>query len=373
MISGSGKTMRVAFDASNLARREPTGIAVYGTNLIRNIAALDTESQYYLCYRLSRWKDRRFFYEADRPNFRTKIIQEPLNFLFTRKIDLFHGLDARMYGSRRVKNVVTIHDIPQHSNPYSGTRHPEKKIRRYREIMAGADRIIADSEYTKADILRFYSISVEKVDVVHLGVEAHLSPRDPTEIQAVLERYGIRSPYLLHVGRVERKKNLRRTLEAFAGIKKRLTQPVQIVLAGTPGPGGEEVFQAVDRFGLKEDVRAVGYVSQEDLPDLYSGAMIFLFVSLYEGFGMPILEAMACGAPVLISNVTSLPEVAGDAAVQVDPLDVESMARQMFRLIEDASVREAYTRKGFERVKAFTWEKTARETLAVYQKALAGG
>jgi len=362
--------MHIALDASNLARKAPTGVAVYGIHLIRQIASLDKENQYTLCYRLSRWKDRRFFFEVDQPNFRTKIIQEPLSFFFMRKMDLFHGLDARMVDSRRVKKVVTIHDIPQHSNQYSGTRNPEKKIRGYREIMAGADRIIADSEYTKADILRFYSISEEKVDVVHLGVEEQLRPKEPTEIQAVLERYGIRSPYLLHVGRVETKKNLSRSLEAFARIKKSLSNPIQIVLAGTPGPGGEEVFQAIERLDLKGDVCLVGYARQEDLPALYAGAMIFLFPSLYEGFGMPILEAMACGTPVLTSNVTSLPEVAGDAAVQVDPYDVESIAEGILRLLATPSLREQCIRKGFERVKEFTWEKTARETLAVYRKTL---
>jgi glycosyltransferase involved in cell wall biosynthesis len=238
------------------------------------------------------------------------------------------------------------------------------------DIMAGADRIIADSEYTKADIIRFYSISEEKVDVVHLGVDEQRGPQESSETQAVLERYGICSPYLLHVGRVEKKKNLCRTLEAFASIKKRLTDPIQIVLAGSPGPGGEEVFEVIDRLDLKADVRLVGYARPEDLAALYSEATVFLFPSLYEGFGMPILEAMACGTPVLTSNVTSLPEVAGDAALQVDPLDVESIAQGLLRLLEDPRLREQYIRKGFERIKEFTWEKTARETMAVYRKAL---
>lgn len=365
--------MHVALDASNLARKSPTGVAIYGIQLINHLAALDRENRYTLCYRLSRWKDRSCFYQVDRPNFQTKIIQEPLNFLFTRKIDLFHGLDARMYGSRRVKNVVTIHDIPQHSNPYSGTRHPEKKIRRYEAIMARADRIIAVSEYTKADILKFYSIPDEKIDVVPLGVEARFRPREGPEVQAAVLRYGIPLPYLLHVGRIERKKNLCRTLEAYARIKKRMSRPVRFVLAGTPGPGAEEVYQAIERFHLGRDVHLAGYVRQEDLPALYSGATAFLFPSLYEGFGMPILEAMACGAPVLTSSVTSLPEVAGDSALLVDPFDVESIAAGMLRLLEEPELREEYIRKGYERAKAFTWEETARRTLAVYRKALVDG
>jgi len=364
--------MHVALDASNLALEAPTGVAIYGINLIREIASLDKENQYTLCYRLSRWKDRRHFYRVNQSNFRTKILQEPLDFLFTRKIDLFHGLDARMYDSRRVKNVGTIHDIPQHSNQYSGTRHPEKKNRRYADIMERADRIITNSEYTKADILRFYSIPEERIDTVPLGVEVPVRPREEEEIQTALLRYGIRAPYLLHVGRIERKKNLCRTLEAFARVRKQLASRARIVLSGTPTPGGDDVFEAIERLDLSEAVLLTGYVRKEDLPALYAGAMVFLFPSLYEGYGMPILEAMTCGTPVLTSNVTSLPEVAGDAAIQVNPLDVEAIAQGILRLVGDSELREEYIRKGLERVKAFTWERTARETLAVYEKVLGG-
>jgi glycosyltransferase involved in cell wall biosynthesis len=186
-------------------------------------------------------------------------------------------------------------------------------------------------------------------------------------------RYGIRAPYLLHVGRIERKKNLCRTLEAFARVRTQHARRIRVVLAGTPGPGGEEVFEAIERLGLSEAVRLTGYVRQEDLPALYAGAMVFLFPSLYEGYGMPVLEAMACGTPVLTSNVTSLPEVAGDAALQVDPLDIESIAQGILKLVEDPQRRDEYIRKGLGRVKAFTWERTARETLAVYRKTLGGG
>jgi glycosyltransferase involved in cell wall biosynthesis len=239
--------------------------------------------------------------------------------------------------------------------------------------MAGADRIITDSTYIKKDILRFYSISEEKIDVVPLGVEERLRPMRPTETEAVRGRYGIGFPYLLHVGRVEKKKNLSRTLQAFAQIKRGLAKPVKVVLVGTPGPGAEEVFRIIRDLDLEEDVHSVGYASQKDLPALYAGATLFLFPSLYEGFGMPVLEAMACGTPVLTSNVASLPEVAGDAAVQVDPYDVGSIADGILRLVEDPALREVCIRKGLERAKGFTWERTARATLAVYRKALAGG
>ncbi len=365
--------MIIALDASNLACEQPTGVAVYGRQLVRHLAVLDRENRYVLCYRLSRWRDRRFFLRIDEPNFQIKIIQEPFHPFFMRRIDLFHGLDARMVGQGRAKRVVTIHDISQYSQRFSGPRHSRKMIRRYRRSIEGADRIIVTSRFTREEILRFFRIPEEKISVVPLGVDARMRPRSAEEIEPVLRRYGIRAPYLLHVGRIEARKNVRRTLEAFARVRGRLARPVEVVLAGGRGHGGEEVPQAIERLGIRESIRPIGFVSREDLPFLYAGAELLLFASLYEGFGLPVLEAMACGTPVLTSNVTSLPEVAGDAALQVDPRDVEAIAEGLVRLLEDPLLREGYVSRGLERAARFGWDRTARETLAVYREVAGEG
>jgi glycosyltransferase involved in cell wall biosynthesis len=366
--------MNIAIETSNLARREPTGVAAYGTNLIRQIARLDKQNQYYLCYRFSRLKYRRHFFRVDQPNFHLKIFQEPFPPRFLKHVDLYHGLDARLCGWKRVKKVVTIHDTLQVTNEFGVTRHPEKKARRYRALMSSADRIIADSEHTKQDILQHFPVSAEKIDVVHLGVEDRYRPQAPEETKRVLVKYGIRFPYLFYVGCIETRKNLIRMLEAFSRIR---TLPevsgVRVVLAGKQGSGGEEVFRAVDKLHLQEHVHPVGYVDREDLPCLYSGATIFLFPSLYEGFGLPVLEAMACGCPVVCSRTTSLPEVAGDAALLVDPEDTERIAEAMRGLLSDAALRQEYARRGPARAALFPWERTARNTLEVYRKTLQDG
>jgi len=363
--------MRIAIDTTNLARSEPTGVAAYGTHLIRQIAALDRENRYLLCNRLSRWADRRHFLRVDQPNFRVRLFQEPFPPWFRKRVDLFHGLDARLVSWRGVKKVVTVHDTLQVSNEFGVTRHPEKKRRRYRDLMARADRIIADSEHTKRDILRLFPVAADKIDVVYLGVEERFRPGDPQETKRALERYGIPTPYLFYVGSIETRKNLVRTLEAFARIRHLPeAASVRVVLAGRKGPGGEEVFRAVERLGLRDRVLPVGYVHARDLPLLYSGAEIFLFPSLYEGFGLPVLEAMACGTPVITSRTTSLPEVAGDAALLVDPQDTGEIARAIQDLLRDRGLHAEHARRGPPRAALFPWRQTAAGTLAVYRKTL---
>jgi len=363
--------MNIAIEASSLARPDPTGVAAYGANLIRQMADLDRGTQYYLCYRLSRWRQRRNFFRLDRPNVHVKLFQDPFRPGFARHVDLVHGLDARVCRWRNVKRVVTIHDTLQISNEFGVTRHPEKKRRRYRALMTHADRIIADSEHTRRDILRHFQVPDEKIDVVPLGVEDRFRPGDPAETGRALERYGIRRPYLLYVGSIETRKNLVRALEAFAGIRDRPEAAgVRFVLAGRQGPGGEEVLQALERLRLGDRAAWTGYVELADLPHLYAGAEIFVFPSLYEGFGLPVLEAMACGTAVITSRTTSLPEVAGDAALLVDPGSAEEIAEAMRSLLARPPLRDEYVRRGLARARLFPWERTARDTLGVYRKTL---
>ncbi len=365
-------SMNIAIEASNLIGPNRTGVGVYGENLINNIASMDSDNQYYLCYRLSRLKHRRFFFKVEQQNFRTKIFQEPFNQIFMKRLDLYHGLDARVCKEKKVKKLVTIHDLLQYNNLFPATNHPEKKIRRYRKVMASVDRIIADSQYTKADILNNFPIDENQIDVVYLGVDEHFQPKDHETIEGVLKQYHIRRPYLFYVGCLEARKNLGRTMAAFSKIKDQLSTPVQVVLAGASRLGKEEVFSAIEKYGLEDDVNIIGYARWEDLPYLYSGAETFLFPSLYEGFGLPVLEAMACGTPVLTSNVTSLPEVAGDAAIQVDPYDVDAIASALISLLETPSLRDSYIQKGLQRAKEFKWERAARQTLAIYKKVVDG-
>lgn len=362
--------MNIAIEASNLARPDKTGVAVYGTNLISHLAERDRENRYYLCYRLSRIRKKRFFFRTVNPNFRVKIIQEPFNRLFMKRMDLYHGLDARVYESGGMKKVVTVHDVLHYTDVFPVEPYPAGKIEKYRKMLSAADAIIAVSHHTRKDLVQQLSVAQEKIEVVYHGVEERFRARNPQETRAVLDRYGIGSSYLLYVGCIEARKNLSRLLEAFARVRKGGYPSFELVMAGNPGEGADTVFQTVGKLGLEECVRIVGYVQQEDLPFLYTGAEIFLFPSLYEGFGMPVLEAMACGTPVVASSVTSIPEVAGEAALLVDPHSVESISSAIQSLLGDPSLRKAYAHKGIVRAGEFTWEKAAKQTLEVYRKVL---
>jgi glycosyltransferase involved in cell wall biosynthesis len=188
-------------------------------------------------------------------------------------------------------------------------------------------------------------------------------------IERVKARYGIRGDYILYVGTLQPRKNLRRLLKAYAMVQKRDETPC-LVIAGRKGWLYDQIFQQVERLGLETEVIFPGYVPQDDLPTLLSGACFFVFPSLYEGFGLPVLEAMACGTPVLCSNVSSLPEVAGNVALLVDPLDVESMAEAMNRLLQDEGLRAQLVERGFQQVRQFSWDRCARETLTVLEDTL---
>jgi len=205
---------------------------------------------------------------------------------------------------------------------------------------------------------------------VYSGWDERMQPvEDEATIEGVKARYHIRGEYVLYVGTLQPRKNLGRLLEAVALLRKeaRRGEAPSLIIAGRKGWLYDPVFQQVERLGLEGEVVFPGYVPQEDLPALLSGARLFVFPSLYEGFGLPVLEAMACGTPVVCSNVSSLPEVAGDAALLVDPLDVEGMAEAMNRLLQDEGLRAELVERGYRQVRRFSWERCARATLAVLE------
>jgi glycosyltransferase involved in cell wall biosynthesis len=236
-----------------------------------------------------------------------------------------------------------------------------------------ASRVIAVSKATKDDLVRRYGIEPGKITVVYSGCDEAMRPvEDEATIEKAKARYSVQGDYVLSVGTLQPRKNLRRLLEAYAMVRKQAEKGETpcLVIAGKKGWLYNQVFQHVVRLGLESEVIFPGYVPQGDLPALLSGARLFVFPSLYEGFGLPVLEAMACGTPVLCSNVSSLPEVAGNAAFLVDPLDVESMAEAMNRLLQDEGLRAQLVKWGFQRVRRFSWERCAGETLAVLENAL---
>jgi glycosyltransferase involved in cell wall biosynthesis len=259
-----------------------------------------------------------------------------------------------------VPAVVTVHDLGYRYYPDA---HPFAQ-RLYLDLSTrhsarAAAHVIADSEATKRDLIRFYHTPNDKITVVYPGRDETLRRVDAAPVRA---KYRLPESYLLHIGTLQPRKNLVRLIEAT----RHQPSPIPLVLAGRPGWLSEEILKAAR---AAPHVRLLSYVPDADLAGLYSGAAAFVFPSLYEGFGFPALEALACGAPVICSNTSSLPEVVGEAALTVNPLDVAALAEAIRRVLGDAELRAALIAKGYEQVEKFSWEKAARETWAILERA----
>jgi glycosyltransferase involved in cell wall biosynthesis len=364
------RAMRIAIDVSAADKAERTGIGKYVRSLVECLAAIDGENTYFLCHRLSRLRRWKHFLRTPKPNFRGKLLQEPFHPFFLRRLDVFHGPDARLPRFTTAKTVVTIHDVASLvSDEYADAKFRRMKIDRYRDLLDRASCIITNSESTRRDMVRLLDAPPEKVRTVPMGVPEEFRPCGPQEQAAVRSRYGLDKDFLLFVGAITRRKNIRRLLAAFREVSK--ARDVVLILAGRPGYGAAEELAPIGELGLKDRVRLLGYVAEADLPALYSSAKLFLFPSLYEGFGIPVLEAMACGTPVVTSDCSSLPEVAGGAALLVDPSDIHAIAEAALRLLDDEPLRQDLAARGIERAKQFSWMRTARETLEIY-KSLCG-
>ncbi len=288
--------------------------------------------------------------------------------LFTGPLDVYHGTNCFAAPTRRARKVVTVHDLTPLLFPQWHTREVQGYAHELRRTIHQPDLIVADSEATRRDLERHLGVAPERVRVVPLAAGSHFHPPDPATLPDILARHGIQRPYVLHTGTLEPRKNLVRLLNAFA----RTTRDHDLVLVGTKGWLSDEIHATIAKLRLADRVRLTGYVPREDLPAIYAGAEAFCYPSLYEGFGLPPLEAMACGTPVITSNVSSLPEVVGSAAVLVDPHEEESLSEALQRVLGDADLRQRLRERGLEQASRFAWERTARETHAAYREAFEG-
>ena len=363
--------MLIGIDASRAARGKRTGTERYSFELIRHLVALDQKNRYRLYF------DRPPFCELRIANCELRVMPFPRLWTHARlSWEMMHRPPDVLFVPAHVlplvhppRSVVTIHDLGYLYFP----RAHRLLDRLYLDLSTrfnarAAAHIIADSQATKRDLVERYGVEPSKISVIYPGYdeEAFQPLRDREAIEAVKTRYGIAGDYILFVGTIQPRKNLVRLMEAFS-LLKRQAADLQLVIAGKKGWLYEAIFRRVRELGLEGRVVFTGYVAEEDLPALFSGARLFVFPSLYEGFGLPVLEAMACGTPVVCSNASSLPEVAGDAALLFDPLDVEGMAAAMERILSDKRLRAELIERGLKRARGFSWEKCARQTLAVLE------
>ncbi len=370
--------MRIAIDAHSVG----TGLGgneSYATNLIEALAEIDQVNHYTL-YVTRPEAAKRF---GDRwPNFavrttlpHTPLIRIPLTLsreLRKNPVDVLHvQFTSPPFAPCPV--VVSIHDLSFEHLPETFRYRSRKQLRlTVRRSARKAARVIALSEHARNDIIETYGLSGDRVDVIPLAAPAHFRPvEDEKELQRIRQTYGIEGEYILSVGSIQPRKNLKRLLAAYSNLHEARPEGKlpQLVVVGKCAWLYEETLRAISDLKLSKSVILTGYVPESDLPTLYSGAACFVYLSYFEGFGLPPLEAMKCGTPVIVGNRTSLPEVVGDAAVLVDPFAVDDIAGAIESVISNSDFRSKLRVKGLERAGLFDWRETARQTLAVYEKA----
>jgi glycosyltransferase involved in cell wall biosynthesis len=356
--------VKIALDAGCSLSSEPSGVAAYCSNLVRELTRGHPEADFLLAYRSNRVA--RAFREAKpAPNCTRVVLEGAATRLWSGRVDLFHGLNQRLPGTRFRSAVVTFHDLFVMTGEYSTPEYRGKLTELAKRAAGRADRIIAVSDFTAAETARLLGYPRERIATVHHGIEAPADfPAD--ELEAFRSEFGLEGPFLLHVGAIQTRKNCLRLVEAF----ERLPGAPKLVFAGAAGFGADETLARIDLSPARARIFQLGYIDGGTRAKLYRTAAALAFPSLDEGFGLPVLEAMAAGLPVLTSNRSALPEVAGDAALVADPFDTEALAAGLTRLLEDEQLRADLIERGLERAGGFTWRRAAEQTWRVYEQAL---
>lgn len=380
--------MRIVLDAQPLQWRQ-TGIATYVWCLLKHLARLDTTNEY-RCFLSQRLRartppelpaldgvaisplvtrvPRRLLYRTWGSDLSRMWPMETLAGPF----DVFHYTDHLCAFQARGASVMTVYDLSVLRVPqwHPLGRRIALSASRIRWSLKHATMILAISEFTKREVMELFEIDPSKIVVTPLGVESTRWAAGPAPLsREELLRRGMNRPFILCVATLEPRKNLAGLIRAYASVKRRLRLPHRLVLIGGRGWCWEHIVRTVSALGLDEDVWFADYVPRPEVPRWMASADLFVYPSFYEGFGLPPLEAMACGAPTIVSNTSALPEVVGEAALLVDPYDVESIAEAMGRALTDEALRRTLSQRGRARARRFSWERTARATLDAYRAA----
>lgn len=273
-----------------------------------------------------------------------------------------------------IPSIVTVHDLSWIRFP---DMHPEQRVRAmntyFEKGLQRASLVLTDSHFVKQELIEVFGVPSERIQPVLLGVDKSFHPKSKEQTQSTLDRFSLKhDSYLVAVGTLEPRKNLQSALSAFMQFPQSVRQRFPLVLVGMKGWHTSELEAQLSPLIRAGEVRELGYLSRNDLIDVVAGALTLIYPSIYEGFGLPPLEAMACGVPVITSNVSSIPEVVGDAGIMLDPHDIDGFSDAMQRLIDDANLRAELSSQALNRSKDFTWGRCAEQTLAAYRKALAG-
>lgn len=374
--------MKIAIDISQIAY-EGTGVAEYTREMVRSLLEIDKENEYILfgiSFRRRKILQSHFNsvkYLSDKVSLKLFPIPQTVgNFLWNRlhivniekligKVDIFHSSDW-IQPPTLAKKVTTVHDLVVYKYPQ--TSHPniiETQKRRLFWVKKECDLIFADSMATKNDLVKILKFNHKKIKVVYAGVSNIFKPVSEKEIERVRRKYDLQGEYILAVGTQEPRKNTQNVLRAFEQFSQHALiaarkRPIKLVIVGKLG-WGEKIRQS-------KYVRVLGFVDRKDLPGLYSTASVFVYPSLYEGFGLPVAEAMKCGCVVVTSDRGSLKEIAGEAAILVDPQDSRDISTKLIRFFINKDVGKSYMEKGEKHAAKFTWKKSAGEILRLYRR-----
>lgn len=382
--------MRIAIDYTATSRRKigaGAGRDMYVRHLVAAILAQDTSNYYTLLYS-GRPGEGRPLPTAE--NVRTRSIFLPDHYLntlwyrwhiplpatiFSGPVDIYHSPEVILPPlPDKVHKITTIHDLaflehPEYVNP-SLVDDLQNEVP---AVLEAADLITTVSHNVKNALIKHYQIPPEKLSVVPYGVGRHFRRiTDPILLGATQHKFGLKYPLLLTVGTMEPRKNHVGLIKAFYEIQKKKDAPAMLAIAGDPGNHSHEIRELVTKLKLERKVRFLGHVTDLELVCLYSQADLFVFPSFFEGFGIPVLEAMACGTPVITSNTSVLPEIAGDAALLVDPQHIHAIAQSIMSLLHNETLQEELRQKGYQRAQQYTWAISARQMLSLYQQLYSG-
>jgi len=383
--------MRIAYDGRPFNFGWIEGMLVYNRELLGRLSSMFPDNEYHFYFNSMRSDPRTIGSRIGIEKAHTSVIRIPtfgndridLRLFFDLflpgalkkdKIDVFHGLRYFVPPSRNYRVVTTFHDLFALSIPqYSPEASNRTRAQWYKRAVDRSDKIISVSQATKDELMEYYHVPDEKIRVIHEAPGDHFRPvTDDAVGRRCLEQYGLTSPYILALGGPHPRKNLKGLIRAYSVARAQLKFDHLLVFFGGTADLAELYREDIERERLEGQVRFVFPVPDEDLPVIYATADLFVYPSLYEGFGIPIVEAMSCGTPVITSNISSMPEVAGGAALIVDPGQPEDIAEKIVEALGNSELLRSLREKGLERAKDFSWEKNARETMDVYREVVGG-
>ena len=383
--------MRIAFDAQPLIDSQKTGVGYCEAGLVREMLKRYPQHQYqmkFFCFRHSGEKKQRLepflalgsslrpcaFMPGSLYRMLSAFLPIPYRWFLGKNPGITHFFNFIVPPGVGGKKICTVHDMAYRA--FSDTVRWKTRVMLDLSLKAScrrADRIITVSRFSKEELVRYLKIPEDKIQVVPNGVDLSVFHPDypQEEIRRVRQKYRLPEQYFLYLGTLEPRKNLPRLMEAYSRLRQRLENAPALVLAGRKGWMYDSIFETVKKLNLEEQGLFTDYVPEEEGPYLLGGALAFVFPSLYEGFGMPPLEAMACGTPVLTSNTSALPEVVGEGGILADPFSVEELAEGLYRLAVQEALRQELAVKGREQARKYTWEKAAEKLYGIYEE-LAG-